>query len=344
MRQLLWGLPAAARELRAWRARAAGIPDAPIRQDALSALARKRGNTDGAALFWILERTRSPGLLRLLVTYQTMWDFLDCVSERGAHVGEANGLRLHMALVEALDTDKPICDYYLHHPWRNDGGYMRTLVEGCRQGCRRLPSHEHIRPLAVREALRANIQAYNHDPDPTTRGTALREWAAREFPSGHEASWFELTAAAGAGLTIYALLVLGAKPTCTSAEIARAQRVYFPWTSAVATMLDSYVDQAEDTANGDHVYIAHYPTRQLAIAGTGRLIRRSLHGARALPGGERHVLVAASMVAMYLSKDSARSLGMRQTTRDLAGAGGSLTRLLLPILRLWRIVNAQRTA
>ena len=29
-------------------------------------------------------------------------------------------------------------------------------------------------------------------------------------------------------------------------------------------MLDSYVDQAEDAANGDHSYIAHYPTPELA--------------------------------------------------------------------------------
>jgi hypothetical protein len=41
-------------------------------------------------------------------------------------------------------------------------------------------------------------------------------------------------------------------------------------------MLDSYVDQAEDAANGDHIYIAHYPTPQLAILGTGQLVRRSL--------------------------------------------------------------------
>jgi tetraprenyl-beta-curcumene synthase len=343
-RQLVWGLPAAARELRRWRIRAAGIPDAPIRRDALSALAGKRGNTDGAALFWILPRARSPGLLSLLVTYQTMWDFLDSASERGARADRANGLRLHTALIEALDPSRPICDHYRHHPWRDDGGYLRALVEGCRAGCRRLPSHERVRPLAVREARRANVQALNHDPEPASRDAALRGWVAQEFPTAHEATWFELAAAAGAGLTIYALLVLSVKATCTDAEIAQAQHVYFPWTSALATMLDSYVDQAEDAANGDHIYVAHYPTPQLAITGTGRLVRRSLTEARALPGGERHTLVAACMVAMYLSKDSARTQTMRKTTRSLVCAGGSLTRVLLPILRLWRIAYAQRSA
>ncbi len=107
-------------------------------------------------------------------------------------------------------------------------------------------------------------------------------------------------------------------------------------------MLDSYVDQAEDLANGDHSYVSHYPTPQLAATRIRGLVERSLIEARALRDGERHAVIVACMVAMYLAKDSAHTEGMRQTTRGLVCAGGSLTRLLLPILRLWRIANAQQ--
>jgi hypothetical protein len=55
-------------------------------------------------------------------------------------------------------------------------------------------------------------------------------------------------------------------------------------------------------------------------------------------------VIAACMVAMYLSKDSARTPAMRPTTDRLSEAGGSLTRLLLPVLRLWRVAYAQRSA
>ena len=50
------------------------------------------------------------------------------------------------------------------------------------------------------------------------------------------------------------------------------------------------------------------------------------------------------MVAMYLSKDSARTPAMHPTTRSLVHAGGSLAMLMLPILRLWRIAYALRSA
>jgi len=324
-----------------WRNRAGAIPDRSIRRDALSALARKRGNTDGAALFWVIPDSRNPFLLKLLVTYQIMWDFLDTASETGALAGRANGKQLHLALVDAVDRERPISDYYRFHPWSDDGDYLRSLVETCREYSTRLPSFDLVRPLLVREAYRANVQAINHELDPVRRDSALREWVDRQYPERHDVCWFELAAAAGAGLSIYALFVLATQRRCCAAEIFDVYKAYFPWASAVATMLDSYVDHAEDSANGDHVYIEHYRSQAIADSAMRRLVRRSLREARALPDGERHTLLVACMVAMYLSKDSARVPSRKETTRGLVQAGGSLTKIMLPVLRGWRVAYAQ---
>jgi tetraprenyl-beta-curcumene synthase len=341
-RELLWGLRAVSREIRAWREQALRIPDDAIREDALSSIEHKRGHTDGAALFWILPRRRDLDLLRLLVKYELIWDFLDCLNERAASEGTANGRQLHLALVEALDPGAPISDYYRYHPWREDGGYLRMLVESCRSSCAALPSYGRVRPLVVREARRAQVLALNHDLDPGGRDASLRAWARREFAGEHRLSWFELSGAASASLTIHAFLALAAERACSEAEIRRTCRAYFPWMSAATTMLDSYVDQAEDVANGDHRYIAHYASEQLADERVRELVARSAREARRLRHGHRHGVIAACMIAMYLSKDSANAPGMRASTAGFVRAGGSLTRLLLPVLRLWRIVFAQR--
>ena len=74
--------PAGRRPRGASLALAREIPEQPLREDALSALRDKRYQTDGAALFSILPRARNPNLLRLLVAYQIIWDFLDSASER----------------------------------------------------------------------------------------------------------------------------------------------------------------------------------------------------------------------------------------------------------------------
>jgi tetraprenyl-beta-curcumene synthase len=344
-RELLWGLPAASAELRKWRGRAVEIPDQALRLLALGALERKRGNTHGAGMFWTLPRVRSSSLLRLLVTYQILWDYLDSIGEHAATAGQANALQLHLALVDALDPGRTIRDYYRHHPGEGDGGYLCALVQACRECCLRLPSFQRVCPLLVGEAARVSVQAINHDPDAASREANLRKWVAREFPASHEAEWFELAAASGANIAIYALLTLAAEPAYDEREIARVYEVYFPWAGALATMLDSYVDQAEDEANGDHCYVAYYPTPEHAIERIGHLIRRCLHETHALRNSEgRHTLLVACMVAMYLSKDSARATTMRARTRRLVSAGGSLTEILLPILRAWRISYKQRSA
>jgi tetraprenyl-beta-curcumene synthase len=352
MRELLWGLRAVSGEVEHWRLRARCAPDAPLRADALGALADKRTHLDGAALFWILPRRRSRRLLALLVAYEIALEFLDNTNERAADVGTANGRQLHLALPEALLLDGAISDYYLRHPWQGDGGYLGALVRSCRGDCASLPRFELVSAAARSEARRCQVLALNHDPDPARREAALREWARRECPeelwegcSGEEGvRWFELSAAATASLTVHVLLALGAEAASTQEFIDSARGVYFPGLSLATTMLDSYVDRAEDEASAGHSYIAHYGDPGLAIDRLAQILERSIHDARRLHIGQRHAVLAACMVAMYLSRDSAREEHSRPASARLLRSGGSLTRLLLPILRLWRIAYALRSA
>lgn len=334
----------ASRGVTYWRARALTIPDPTLRQDALAAIERKRGNIEGAALFWTLPNRRSRDLLRLLVTYELLADFLDCVNERGAHAGIGNGLWLHRALIEALEPGLDISDYYQQHPWKDDGGYLKALVNACRELCLRLPSYESVRPLILRAASLAQVLALNHEPDARVRDAALREWAETHCDQGSGLAWFELTAGASAWLTILALLALAAESELDEQYIQDAYVAYLRWVSLAGTMLDSYSDIVEDAENRDHSYIAHYQHADIATKRITEIIRRSLQEVAALSNGERHVVVVSCMIAMYLTKDSTRTRMLRTTTLQMAQAGGRLTRSLTPVLRAWRLLYGQQEA
>ena len=338
-RELLWGLPAVSREIRAWRAHAEAIPDRPLREDALHSIAHKRDHAEGAALFWVLPRSRDRRLLRVLVAYQTIWDFLDNVSERDT--GEANARQLHLALSEALDPGAPISDYYRHHPWKDDGGYLRALVETCRAGCAALPSYPRVRSHVLAGVALCAVQGVNHDPDPERRDAALRAWAERESPGERAITWFEFTAAASA-FTPHVLLALAAESTCEEGDIAEALAAYFPWVSLAIAMLDSYADQLDDAVSGQHSYISHYGDAGVAVQRLCEIVDWTAREAHGLRDGHRHATIVACMVAMYLSRDGAYAPELRAATRTLAGAGGSLTRLLLPLIRMWRSVYLRR--
>jgi tetraprenyl-beta-curcumene synthase len=109
-------------------------------------------------------------------------------------------------------------------------------------------------------------------------------------------------------------------------------------------MLDSHVDEVEDVAAGGQCYVAYYRSSELATQRMVRLLQRCLYEVGALRNSKRHTLLVGCMVAMYLSKDSARTRETRARTMRLLSAGGSLTKILLPILRAWRIAYGQRSA
>ncbi len=294
-------------------------------------------------MFWTLPRARSPELLRLLVAYQVLADYLDCTSERAANNGIRNGLQLHRALIEAIDPSLPLSDYYHYHPRREDGGYVRALVERCRQAAERLPSFAQAQPFAARAAHLTTVLALNHEPDSELRDTELKAWAALHFPEGSALAWFELAGSASAWLTILALLALAADTGRKQPEAEATYAAYMPWVSLAGTMLDSYADAAEDREAGAHSYIAHYTNATEALERVGEILTAALVKVADLPNGERHLTLISCMVAMYLSKDSTRTTANLPATRQLARAAGPLPRALIPVLRAWRVLYGLQT-
>jgi len=134
---------------------------------------------------------------------------------------------------------------------------------------------------------------------------------------------------------------LAADPATTDEDRHAAARAY-RWVGALSTMLDSYVDQAEDAASGEWSAVARYPSAAVTTERIGSLIDRSLCEVGALPDGERHTVIVSSMIALFLSRDSARAEDLAASTRELIAAGGTLTRRLVPVLRLWRSTYGQR--
>lgn len=337
-------------------------PHPEVRANALESLARKRSYLDGAALFWILPARRDPRLLSLLVSFQVAADFLDQASEHGVAARGHSGGSLMPAFSDAVDlTARPSDSYYADHPWTDDGGYLRDLVAASRDGCATLPGYRPTRELLVREARRARALELVHEPDPVRRNAQLRR-LEEESGRGSEGRgrgegdrdlserdhapdpwWFEQAAGSASALTVIVLLALAAVPDATHEDRCAAARAY-RWVGALSTMLDGYVDQAEDSASGEWSAIAHYPDATVATQRIGYLIDRSLREVGRLRHGERHTVLVSSMVALFLSRDSARASDLAPGTRELIVTGGTLTRRLVPVLRAWRTVHGQRAA
>jgi tetraprenyl-beta-curcumene synthase len=317
VRELGWGLRAVRQEVAYWRARANAIPDPVMRRQALEALADKRPLLDGAALFWILPNRRNPELLRLLVAFQALANYHDHASEQAA--GGAGGPGSAMsALVEAVDVDRPLTGY---GEGAGTSAYLRALAGTCRRGCVTLPNYRSARPLLIRQVHRARSLDLEHDPEPVRRAGGLTRFAAAEFGPRADATWWELTAGAASLLTAIVVLALAADEQTSHEDLEHAVSAY-TWVASTSAFLDNYVDRFDDLANGRHNYLAYYSTPDDAMRGMTRLIERSIREAGALLHGDRHVVIVASMAALYLSSGDARAGGSRSDTQRLVASGG----------------------
>lgn len=340
-RELGWGLRLVGRRVAGWHRLAQRIADPVVREEALLALSTKRSYADGAALFWILPRRRDRQLLRLLVDFQVLANYLDQASEQGATVRGVSGEALMQAFVDAVDLEADVRerDYYRDHPWADDDGYLATLVSACREGCARLPRYPQVRALLAREAALASSLGIGHDPQAERRDAALRELVREAHGPDTEATWWELASGAASAMTVIALLAVAAAERTSPADDAAAVAAY-RWVGALSTMLDSYVDQDEDLRSGSWSAIGYYESQSAAAARLSYLIERSLREVAELRRGHEHVVIVAAMVALFLSRDNVRA--QLPGAPALADSGGALTQCLITPLRLWRVAHGQQ--
>jgi tetraprenyl-beta-curcumene synthase len=287
---------------------AKAIPDPLLREDALVSHRQKRSNSEGlAALAVLAPAAKRAAVARSLVSYQLMLDYLDGVSERSTADPVGNGLRLHRAFEVALDPDADHEDYYALAVASRDGGYLKTLIETCRESLRDLPSYPAVRPALLRQArLCRDSQTLNHALH-VNPGDRISEWAqatAADFGLGRDLEWWELLAAAAASsLNVGALLVLAAEPAAGEAEAREVESAYFPWASGLNALLDSLVDLEEDPEHASH--LRRYRSNAIAADRLALFASTARDRVSALSEGSTHEMILAAMATLYLARPEA---------------------------------------
>lgn len=333
--------PDACREVRIWRARAQEIPDPMLRQIALRAHSEKRGNLEGAAAFAAFAQPAGRhAAVRAVVAYQTMFDYLDNLSEEPSEDPIANGRRLNGALLAAITPEAPHDDYYPHHRRGEDGGYLHALIAACHTALTALPSFATIAELA-REATERVVtyQSLNHG-DGNGRHDSFERWARASGKEHVRLRWWETGAAAGSTLDLFALIAAAADPALDRNLARMLGTAYFPWVGALHSLLDSLTDQVEDLATHRRGLIDYYRSPDEAADRIATIATEAISQVSELPGGHSHTLIVAAMTSFYLCDLSmSSSPHARLATPAVLEAMGRLARPTMLILSTRRVAG-----
>lgn len=304
-------LPVVDRELELWSARAAGIPDRFLREQAIVALTEKRGNVEAtAALATLAPRRGRRAVVRASTALQVAVDYLDTLGEEGGPDQLADGLRLHESLVAALTPGAGPRDWYAHHSRGEDGGYLDALVAACQAAVASLPSPAAL-PAARRAAERCGAgQSHTH----ADGGAGLEAWTTTlSAPPGLR--WWEAAAGASSSVGAHALIALAGTPGATAAEAELLAAAYDPWIGALTVLLDDFVDRESDARDGAHNYLRY--CGEEASARIDFLVAGARRALRDVPRRGTHEAILNGVLAYYLG-DSADCLGARPAAADSA--------------------------
>jgi tetraprenyl-beta-curcumene synthase len=335
--------PQVRRELAGWEHRAGRIPDPVLRDQALGKLSGERLNPEAAALFAVLApRAQRRRVVRLIVAYQVLYDYLDAVNEEPSCAELRNGLQLHRALTEAVSADLPISNYYLHHPRHQDGGYTRALTEACRRIVPTLPSVARNVPVLADATDRcAQAQSRNHAI--LASGEAqLIAWSLAQAPGRSDYLWWELAAGGISCLGIHALLASAADPKANAKDAAQLDAAYFPSICAVSALLDSLADYHSDAGTSNHSFIAHYRDSAHAAERLVAIAADAAERTNRLRHSRRHAVILAGITSYYLSSPSARAGFPAPVAEALIRSVGSLATPMRAAMRARRYVHASR--
>jgi tetraprenyl-beta-curcumene synthase len=330
-------LPLVRGELDRWRVRASTIPDPLLRAGALSALQANRRNPEATAVFAILApRARRAEALLAMVPLQIAIDYLDSIGEERVSDPLADGLALHAAICDAVSPDAESGDYYLHHPQREDGGYLNDLVAACQKAVAQLPASEPMVPLLRRAANRCGEgQSYTHAAAAATGVDELEAWA-RRHESGPGYLWWELAAGACSSVAAHALIAAAADPRTTADEAALIDAAYFPPIGALTVLLDDLIDRADDLEAGQHNYLSYFADQDQAADRIGLLAGRAKAAVARLRHARRNRAILAGVAGFYLSAPSAGSGYARPIRGRLFESLDPTVRLIMVAMRLRR--------
>lgn len=309
-------LPGVLREvdhlLAQWHARAEGIVDPELRHQAQASLARKRFHCEGGAVYALAAGGGRSAALRYIVALQTISDYLDNLCDRSTPGGGRDFAGLHAAMREGVQEGGAADGgYYDLHPHRDDGGYLTALVAACRREVAALPPGGRAafqREAQVLVDWYCTLQVRKHLPE--GREEAVRTWALTLRGQAPGLQWWEIAAATGSTLGVFALFAAAAAGRLDDLGARRIRDAYFPAVTGLHILLDYWIDRAEDVDGGDMNFTFYYRDASEGAQRLRWLQRQAQAALVGLPDAGFHRAVAAGLPALYLADPKVSHQGL----------------------------------
>ncbi|WP_418303808.1 tetraprenyl-beta-curcumene synthase family protein [Paenibacillus crassostreae] len=327
-------LPEVRAELSGWRKLAAEIPDPELRMQALASINTKQFHCQGGAVYAAIHQPERSVLIRLIVSYQTISDYLDNLCDRSTSMDPADFKLLHQSMLDAIDPRAEQQNYYALHQEVDDGGYLYKLVETCQSCIVMLPAYSVVQPyISDLACLYTDLQVYKHI-DPERREVELLNWWSKQKHRAPQLEWQEFAAATGSTLAIFMLFLAASNVGLSDNDAASIHKAYFPHLCCLHILLDYLIDQEEDRLGGDLNFCNYYSDSETMLRRIIMIADSARNDVKLIPATPFHRMIIEGLLAIYLSdpKVSVQQEVVSASKRLMKGS---------PLSRIFFFMNSQ---
>jgi tetraprenyl-beta-curcumene synthase len=333
-------LPDVRTQLSLWREAAGQIPDPELKSQAIASLTTKQFHCEGGAVYAAANLPQRHVLIPLIVAFQTISDYLDNLCDRSTSLDPRDFRQLHQSMLDAVDPETPIHDYYEYHEETEDGGYLTQLVKQCQAWIKLLPSYELV-AIEVKQlvSLYCDLQVYKHIKH-DQREQALLDWWDEQKEDYPQLKWNEFAAATGSTLGVFMLFLAATDRNLDETDVKMIREAYFPYVCGLHILLDYLIDQEEDIAGGDLNFCSYYENKDFAVHRIAQIVIKAREQVAFLNAPPFHRMIIEGLIAVYLTDPKVRKQPeVKQMSKQLMKKS-PLTRLFFFFNSKWiRLVS-----
>ena len=317
--------PIVHRELAEWQAKAENIPNDELRTQALSSIAHKTFHCEGGAILALAAGAKKDDVIRFIVAYQTISDYLDKLCDRSTSLDPDDFSLLHQSMKDCFNPEILTRNYYELREDQDDGGYLTELVQTCQSVLKEIRSYGCIEPYLKKLCLYyCDLQIHKHVKW-EERVQRLENWfkgVKDDLPK--DLSWYEFSACAGSTLGIFCLVSYAFRNDFNEQLAKGIYEAYFPYVQGLHIMLDYFIDQEEDRHGNDLNFCFYYDTEEQMIKRLCYFLERANKDVTKIPDSKFHSMINQGLIGIYLADSKVKKQSaVRKYTQKLLRLAGS---------------------
>lgn len=306
-----------------WKEKAKSIPNEELRQQALASINDKAFHCEGGAVYGLLARKERKKVIRFIVAYQTISDYLDNLCDRSTSLDQEDFRTLHLSMLHALTPGEKHENYYRHRDDQDDGKYLVSLVMECQHVLNELPGYKDVKDAMLQLAnYYCDLQVFKHVEN-DKRVELLENWFEQHKHELPEMTWYEFSACSGSTLGIFCMVAYASNGRMEKEQVTLLKNGYFPWVQGLHILLDYFIDQEEDREANDLNFIFYYDNEEMMVQRIRHIKDKADESIRSLPDWQFHKLINRGLIAIYLAdKKVHEDQKIKHTAKRFISFGG----------------------